>query len=190
MAGEGTFPDSADRRTRCGRRPGRTCAGTPNPTQNRRSANAYGYPGHHPHHAQARLYRRRAPGGRCRSESGAHQPAEPVTTREALARTRTSVRRRWHQTAPAGTSYPPLTQKCSCPRRAAGLRDGGVSARPTPAGHLRVRAISSTSPKLHTTPRAHAWQDRPADESEGAPGASVRGRASPGRGDDAPVRSG
>jgi hypothetical protein len=48
-----TSPESADRRTRCARHPGRTCAGTPSPTQNRRSASASGAPGHHPHRAQA-----------------------------------------------------------------------------------------------------------------------------------------
>jgi len=61
---------SADRRTRCGRGPGRTCAGTPSPTQNRRSASASGAPGHHPHHAQAGLYQGRAQGGRRRLRRG------------------------------------------------------------------------------------------------------------------------
>ena len=90
----GPSPMSADRCTRCGRRPGRTCAGTPSPTQNRRSASAYGAPGHHPHHAQAGLYRGRAQGGRCRSKSGADQSVAPVTPRDARARTRSSSRPR------------------------------------------------------------------------------------------------
>jgi hypothetical protein len=40
--GRGPPPISANRRTRRGRYPGRTCAGTPGPTQNRRCASAYG----------------------------------------------------------------------------------------------------------------------------------------------------
>jgi hypothetical protein len=41
------------------RRPGRTCAGTPSPTQNRRYAIAFGVPGRHPAHTQDGLYRDR-----------------------------------------------------------------------------------------------------------------------------------
>jgi hypothetical protein len=55
---------SAEGRTRCGHRPGRTRAGTPNPTQNRRYASASGAPGRHPRRAQAGLYQGRARSGR------------------------------------------------------------------------------------------------------------------------------
>jgi hypothetical protein len=41
------------------RRPGRICAGTPGPTQNRLYAIAFGAPGHHPNHTQGGLYRDR-----------------------------------------------------------------------------------------------------------------------------------
>ena len=97
-------PMSADGRTWRGRRPGRTCAGTPNPTQNRRSASASGAPGHHPHHTQAGLYQGRAPGGRpfAGTEGGRVQiryrshPTQHVTQRHPQALTGTSASRDRH----------------------------------------------------------------------------------------------
>jgi len=72
---------SADDRTRSARRPGRTRAGTPPPTRNRRSASAFGAPGHHTDRAQAGLYRGRAKGGRAAWElsDAAISPTRRVT---------------------------------------------------------------------------------------------------------------
>ena len=96
-------PISADRRTRCGRHPGRTRAGTPSPTQNRRSASASGAPGHHPHHAQAGLYQGKAQGGLSRQRRERRRrrvqiryrshPTQHVTRRHPEAPNGTSARR-------------------------------------------------------------------------------------------------
>src|SRR6185503_20547308 len=71
----------ADGRTRSARRPGRTRAGTPSPTRNRRYASASGAPGHHLDRAQNGLYRGRAESGRASWErsDAANLPTRRVT---------------------------------------------------------------------------------------------------------------
>ena len=101
---------SADRRTRCRRCPGRTCAGTPTPPEPS-LRERLGAPGHHPHHAQAGLCRGRAQDGRSRSKpvgrskpGATHRSARHA--RHARARTRRSTVTGRHQPSPAESLRP------------------------------------------------------------------------------------
>ena len=68
------------------------------------------------------------------------------------------------------------------PRRAAGLGDDELAGRSLLDGDAGARHLLDLPEGYHTTPRAQAWQDRPAVGWHAAPGVSC-GRALPGRGD-------
>jgi hypothetical protein len=172
---------SANRRTRRARRPGRTCAGTPSPTQNRRSASAYGAPGHHPHHAQAGLYQGRAQGRSAPSAQAPTVPAgtnpvhiPPDTARHSTALPSTNR----HVSAPLRTSalvgHSSLTTDDVLPARSAGGGSDLSGSCRAPGGFSLHGLRSGTT--AHSSRTCAWWTDssRPCDRRFGVSAAGDR----------------